>query len=241
MWLSGAGFSPTVEHNRVRLGSVPARVVSVTPRELVVEVPQGAHSGSWNVSVEGSGEARTSNPFMLTVRPRIVSFEPREGAQGGRVTVRVQNVPETLALVQVRLQGVDCPVESVSAGAIVVTLPPGLQAAPARFEVIVRLQGTGRAEQDFAVLIPSRIVSIEPSSAPVGARVTVRGEGFETDARRLRVRLGAVNVRPVSVTATAIEFVVPPRARSGAVTVQGPGRQVATGAFEVGSASSGPL
>lgn len=231
--LTGTGFSSTPEQNSVRLGSVQARVLSASPRELVVEVPAGARSGQWIVSVAGNGEARSRQPFMVTLRPRITALEPDRGIVGDRVTIRGVNFPADRALVQVRLSDVDCPIESVSREAIVVRVPQGLQPGPAYFSVIARLQGTGRAPMEYFVLVPTRITAVDPPAAPVGARVVIRGEGFETDRRQLRVRLGNLPIRPESVTTTEIQFVVPRNARSGDLVIEAPQRQTATAPFRI--------
>jgi hypothetical protein len=232
--IQGTGFSPNAAENAVRIGALPARVVSVGGREIVIEVPENARSGQVFVNVTGNGEARSRQPFMVTLRPRITALEPPSGILGTRVTLRGQNFPSDRALVQVRLNDLDIPIESVSREAIVVTVPTqGLQPGPARFSIIARLQGTGRAPMDFTVLIPSRITALEPAAAPVGARVTARGEGFEADPRRLTLRLGASTIRPTTVSTTAVEFTVPRNAQSGEVSIESEGRQRATANFRV--------
>lgn len=232
--IQGTGFSPNAAENTVRLGQLPARVVSVGGREIVVEVPEGARSGTLTVNVAGNGEARSRQPFMVTLRPRITALEPDRGVLGTRVTLRGTNFPSDRALVQVRLNDVDVPVESVSREAIVVTVPTqGFQPGPARFSIIARLQGTGRAPMEWFVLVPSRVTAVEPAAAPVNARVTIRGEGFESDARRLILRLNGTAIRPNSVSTTAIEFTVPRSATSGELAIEAEGRQRATAQFRV--------
>ncbi len=234
--IQGTGFSPTLGENTVRLGTVPARVVSVGGREIVVEVPENARSGQWFVNVAGNGESRSRQPFNVTLRPRITALEPDRGILGTRVTIRGSNFPADRALVNVRLNETDVAVESVSRDAIVVTIPAqGFQPGAARFSVIARLQGTGRAPMEWFVLVPSRITAVEPSAAPVGARVTVRGEGFESDPRRLTLRLGTNVIRPASVSTTAVEFVVPRGAESGEISIEAEGRQRATAQFRLQS------
>ncbi len=232
--LTGTGFSPTADQNTVRLGSgFTARVISSSPRELVVEVPEGARSGQWSVSVAGNGDARGREPFMVTQRPRILALEPDNGVVATRVTLRGQNFPSDRALVQVRLQEIECNVESTSREAIVVAVPSGVQPGPARFTVIARLQGTGHAPMDFHVLVPTRISGLDPAAAPVGAHVTIRGEGFETNTHSLVVRLNSTALRPVSVSTTSIEVIVPRGALSGPITVTARQRQTATSNFTV--------
>ncbi len=232
--ITGTGFSPTVNQNTVRLGTgFTARIVSASPRELVVEVPDGARSGQWTVAVQGNGEARTREPFMVTQRPTVLALDPDSGIIGSRITLRGRNFPSDRSLVQVRLQEVECAVESSTREAIVVTVPSGVQPGNAHFTVVARLQGTGHAPMDFHVLVPTRLTALDPPAAPVGAHVTIRGEGFENDAHRVTVRLGTTVIRPLNLGTTSIEFVVPRGAQSGAVTVESPGRQTVTSNFTV--------
>ncbi|MDP3279290.1 MAG: IPT/TIG domain-containing protein [Deltaproteobacteria bacterium] len=232
--LQGTGFSPNPAEITVRLGTAQARVVSVAGREIVVEVPPNARSSQWTVGIAGNGETRSRQPFMVTMRPRITALEPDRGILGTQVTLRGVNFPSDRALVQVRLNDVEVPVESVSREAIVVTVPTaGLQPGPAQFSVIARLQGTGRAPMEWFVLVPSRITALEPAAAAPGSSVVIRGDGFESDPSRLIVRLGTQAVRPTSVSPTAIVFTVPRNAQSGSVSLEAVGRAPASAALRV--------
>lgn len=221
--LTGTGFSPTATDNQVSLNAQRATVVSATPTELVVEVPAGARSGQWNVAVTGNGQARARDPFMVTQRPHILAVEPERGIPGSRVTLRGTNFPTDRALVQVRLNGQDVEVQSYAREALELTVPRNAQTG--RFEVVARLQGTGRAEHDFVVLQPVTLREVDPVAGPVGATVTLRGEGFEPDPARLTLRLGTQVIRPTRTTTTEIAFTVPRASRGGPITVEAEGRQ----------------
>ena len=220
--LSGTGFAADPAQNTVRLGDVTATVVSATDSALVVEVPQG-RSGPWSVSVAGSSTARTRDPFMVSMRPRITAMEPDRGIPGSRVVLRGTNFPSDRTLATVRLNGIDVPVQEYTREAITVTVPPNAQSG--RFEIIGRLQGTGRSATDFVVLQPVTLAAVDPPAGPVGATITLRGNGFEPDPARLTLRLGAMTVRPERSSTTEVVFRVPRGAREGALTVEAEGRQ----------------
>ena len=224
--LTGTGLSSTPAENTVQLGTVAARVVSSGPTELVVEVPEGARSGNWSVAVAGSGSARTREPFMVTLRPRITALEPERGIPGTRVTLRGTNFPADRSLASVRLNGAEIPMESYARDAIVVTVPRDAQTG--RFQVIGRLQGTGTAPMEFFVLQPVLLQSVDPPAGPVGSTVTLRGAGFEPDPARLVLRLGTQLIRPARNTTTEIAFTVPRASRGGVITVEADGRQSAS-------------
>jgi hypothetical protein len=221
--LTGTGFSAVAAENAVQLGSAAARVVSATPTELVVEVPEGARSGNWTVAVAGSGNVRSREPFMVTLRPRVTALEPERGIPGTRVVLRGTNFPADRSLASVRLNGADVPIEAYARDAITVTVPRDGQTG--RFQVIGRLQGTGTAPMEFFVLQPVLLQAVDPPAGPPGSTVTLRGTGFEPDPARLAVRLGPQLVRPTRNSTTEIVFTVPRNSRGGTITVEADGRQ----------------
>lgn len=220
--LTGTGFAADPAQNTVRLGTTQATVVSATDTALVVEVPQG-RSGHWSVAVAGSGEARARSPFMVSMRPRITAMEPPAGIPGTQVVLRGTNFPADRTLATVRLNGQDVPVTEYSREAITVTVPASAQSG--RFEIIGRLQGTGRTEAEFAVLQPVTLSAVDPPAGPVGTTVTLRGAGFEPDPARVRIRLGAMAIPALRSSTTEMAFRVPPRARDGALVIEADGRQ----------------
>lgn len=226
--LTGTGFSTVANENVVTLGAQAAPVMSAAPTSLVVQVPPGARSGQWNVTVTGNGQARARDPFMITLRPRITAVEPASGVPGSRVTLRGVNFPTDRALVSVRLNGQEVQAERYEREAIELVVPRGSQTG--RFEVVARLQGTGRAPADFVVLQPVTLREVSPPAGPLGSTVTLRGEGFEPDPARLRVRLGAAVIRPTRTSTTEIVFTVPRPSRGGVITVEADGRQTVTSA-----------
>ncbi len=224
--LSGTGFSPVPADNQVTLNAQRASVVTATATELTVLVPPGARSGQWHVSVNNNGEARARDPFMVTQRPHITALEPDRGIPGAQITLRGTNFPTDRSLVSVRLNGQEVDVRSYAREAIEVTVPRNAQTG--RFEVVARLQGTGRAPMDFTVLQPVTLRAVEPAGAPVGSTVVLRGEGFEPDPARLTLRVGTTVIRPSRTSTSEIEFVVPRGLRTGPLTLEAEGRQPVT-------------
>jgi hypothetical protein len=220
--LTGTGFAADPTQNTVRLGETPATVVSASDTALVVEVPQ-ARSGPWSVAVAGSTTARTRDPFMVSQRPRITAMEPDRGIPGSRVVLRGANFPSDRSLATVRLNAQDVSVADYSREAITVTVPANAQSG--RFEIIGRLQGTGRSATDFVVLQPVTLSAVDPPAGPVGATITLRGNGFEPDPARLNLRVGATAIRAERSSTTEVVFRVPRGLRDGALTLEAEGRQ----------------
>src|SRR5581483_9091849 len=86
----GTGFAAIPGNNSVEVDGSNASVISGTPTQLVVTVPQGAASGPINIS-NSSGSATSSVPFTVTAVGAdslvISTFTPSVAAVGATVTI----------------------------------------------------------------------------------------------------------------------------------------------------------
>jgi hypothetical protein len=146
--ITGQGFSSRAADHRVTISGVVARVLRATRKALVVRVPR-AESGPIRVAVEGSGAARTSQPFMITEPPVISSFSPRSGPPGTRVRIRGAHFGARPGLVSVELEGRPMKVEAIDDDLIVARVPS--PASSGRIKVSVRLQGATQSRRPFRV------------------------------------------------------------------------------------------
>lgn len=87
--ISGTNFCPHPSYNQVTIGSQPARIVSATTTQLVVEVPEEAKSGTTSVSVKVAGI--DLGPVALSVdvqaAPYLTSLDKSFVAPGMPLTI----------------------------------------------------------------------------------------------------------------------------------------------------------
>ena len=213
--IRGRGFSSRAADNQVTLSGRAAVLVSHTPTELQVRIPD-TRSGTFTVAVRGNAQARTQAGFMVTRPPRITGFEPATGEPGTEVTVTGAGFGTTEALVEARMGNRVLEMLSLSNTQVVVRLPDDATSAP--IAIAVRLMGTGTTAAPFRVLPPLRATAITPATGPVGTQVVIAGEGF---ARGTSVRFaGDRRARIRRTSATELRLTVPRRAETGDVRVR---------------------
>jgi sugar lactone lactonase YvrE len=156
----------------VSFGGVPAasfRIVS--PTEIIAVVPNGAASGSVEVTTPAGVIARGG--FMFIPAPTITSFEPRSGGPGLQVEIRGANLSGVTA---VRFGG-------VTAASFTVLADTLIRAVVSEFgstgSVTLSSPG-GFAEAEGFVFVPPAptITSFAPTAAAAGDTVVITGMNF---------------------------------------------------------------
>lgn len=220
--LRGSGFIPNLRGQTVALASRPCRVLSATTNELRVALPPNAITGVFEVEIRGRAAVRAQQPFQVITPPTVASFEPAAAAPGADVTIFGDNLGTSIGQVRVALAGRPCTVRSVGMGQVIVQIPQG--ATSGRFQVAVEGMGSAEATRDFTVLAPMTVTSIQPTTATVGATVTITGSGFSPTLRDNTVRLNGRTQRLLSASPTQLQFVVGRGAASGRLAVSVRGR-----------------
>jgi hypothetical protein len=222
--VTGQGFGTRPQDVSATISGARCEVVSVAPTQLVLRVPS-AQSGPIEVTVAGSGAARTSTPFVVTRPPFVASFEPARVTIGGTVRIRGTDFGTNPAVVDVTVGGSAVEVVSLTDTEIVVRVPPGTRSGPVA--VSVRLQGTSASGGTLTVDAPLAVSEVVPVEGAVGATVTVRGEGFTPG---VVVLFGNAAATPSALVPNELRVTVPPGATTGPITVRTPDGRTASSA-----------
>lgn len=217
--LRGQGFSNIASNNRVSLMGVDCSIVAVSPTELRARIPQ-APSGPLTVTVLHAGQARTTQPFVVTTPPFIARIEPTSGTVGSVVRIVGTSFGTSAAAAEVALSGRRMEVRTYSNELIEAVVPPG--ATSGRITVSVRLQGTGTSPNEFVVLSDASIASVEPSAAYPGQTVVVRGSGFVEQGLVVTFAGARAPASFTFVSSTELRVLVPADAASGPLTLRLP-------------------
>jgi hypothetical protein len=214
--LAGVGFAPEPAANLVTLGGRSVRVVSATTEGLVLEIPEGALSGVFEVTAKGSAPARAAQPFTVSYPPVIRSFAPSEGAVGTELVVEGSRFGVAKELVEVSVAGTSLEVLSVTAERIVARIGEGVQ--DGKITVRVKAQGAASTVGAFHVLgekEPAGLRSLEPECAKPGCSVVLRGAGFGALAQDNDVYFGETKLEVVRATSRELVVVLPEKVLSG--------------------------
>ncbi len=209
--VTGKNFSSTPSSNLVRFeGSRDGRVVSATPTQLQVEVPDvPAATGRPNrVPVTVTVGGRTSDASLIAVyqAPRIHGLSPSVAMPGEDVVLAGGGWGQGAA---VRFGNIDVPVVEVTSSTIKVRVPQIAGPPGTSVPVVVSMGADPSNPAPFILGRLPLILSVEPRTAGAGDMVTIRGRGFTRDPARDVVRVSGTRAVVGTSSEEELKFVVP--------------------------------
>ncbi|MGE5160854.1 MAG: IPT/TIG domain-containing protein, partial [Betaproteobacteria bacterium] len=199
---------------QVRVNVTVLPIASQAATSLVVDVPQGATSGTITL-IDSDGASRPQSQQLTVVAPMtLASFDPVSVVSGQALTVNGTNLDRATAVVF--SGGASAPIATRSGSTrITVTVPDAAQSG------VVQLLGTaGDQVVSAAPLAVVPAIRVDSSAvyrvATAGADVTIAGSGL-TEVAAVTVRGIAATV--VSRTATQLVFTTPAGVACGAVSL----------------------
>jgi IPT/TIG domain-containing protein/VCBS repeat protein len=167
--------------------------------------------GSWVMQLVAFRAAATTSSV-----PSITSLTPTSGPVGTAVTIVGTSFGSTQGTSTVTFNGATATPTSWSATSIIVPVPGGATSG----NVVVTVGGVASNAKAFTVTsaLPS-IVSLTPSSGPVGTPVTIAGANFGSTQGTGTVTFNGTWATPTSWSATSIVVPVPAGATTGSVVV----------------------
>lgn len=159
-------------------------------------------------------DSAAPQPIFTSFDP-VSGYAPLDTGVGTTVTISGANFNTNLSSDEIRFNGVTATVTGATSSEVKVTVPAGATTG----KISVTINGTTiSSDQDFVITNPT-ITSFTPTSAGVGAWITITGTGFDTNLTNNKVYVGTRFATVVSATATSLVAQVPIGATSGKVTV----------------------
>ncbi len=187
----------------------PATVISYSPTQLLVAVPDSAGNGPLVVSL-GNLHAGIPNFYFLGVN----AVSPRTGNAGTIATITGGFGPD-LSHISVSIGGVAATIDSINSSRIVVTIPPGSGAG----KVSVSINGLAVYGPAFTYVPPPTISYFIPTSGPVGTTVTLTGTVFSAVPAENIVTFNGTAAPVTQASATQLTVTVPAGTTTGPVVV----------------------
>jgi hypothetical protein len=201
--ITGTAFTGATS---VTFNGTAASYTVTSATRITATVPEGATTGPIGVAT-AFGPVTSAGTF--SVAPRIIGFVPQSGDPGASVVITGNNFTGATA---VRFNRIAATFQVDSNTQITATVPASATTGP----VTVTTPG-GTATSTGSYTVSPRITSFAPSSAVVGARVTINGANF-TGA--LLVTFNGSSPATFTVnSATRITAIVPDSATSGPIVV----------------------
>ena len=213
--ITGKSFGANQELRAVTFNGTAATPTSWAPTTIAVPVPIAATTGNVVVTVLGVA----SNAVGFTVSPDVTSLSPTSGVPGASVTIAGTGFGLTRGTSTVSFHGTSATPTSWSDTSIVVPVPSGATTG----NVVVTVNGVNANGVSFTVLPTPSISSVSPSSAAVGASVTIAGVNFGSSQGSGTVKFNGTAATVTSWTASSIVATVPSGATTGNVVVYASG------------------
>ena len=229
--ITGSGFTGV---NSVTFNGTAATFNFLSDAQVATTVPSGATTGKITLTTT-SGTTTSASNFTVSSSsaPTISGFSPSSGAIGATVTI---NGNHFTGVTGVRFNGSSASFVFVNDGRVTATVPNG--ATTGRITLTTGA-GTVTSTSDFTVTGASAptISGFSPSSAVIGATVTINGSHFTgvTGVRFNGSSASFVFVNDGRVTAT-----VPTGATTGRITLTTPGGTATSSSNFTVTGSSAP-
>jgi IPT/TIG domain len=208
----------------VKFGGTSATYSVNSPTNISATVPAGATSGKVTVTTAGGAAASSSN-FTVIPTPTVSGSSPAAGPVGASVTISGTNLT---GATRVTFSGVSASYSVSSSTQVKATVPTG---ATTGVIAVTTPGGTATSSSNFTVTPQPpapMVVSFTPTSALVGASVTISGTNL-TGATA--VRFNGVSASYVVNGASQITARVPTGATSGPIAVTTPGGRAVSGSI----------
>jgi uncharacterized protein YbbK (DUF523 family) len=213
--ISGANFGASQGANAVTFNGTAAAVSTWTSTSIAVNVPTGATTG--NVVVTVGGVASNGVQFTVTAGPSISTLSLTQGPVGAKITISGASFGSSQGPSTATFNGTAATASSWTDSSIDVTVPTGATTG----NVIVTVGSVASNGVPFKVTPPPSIISINPTSGPVGSIVTITGANFGPTVGPISsfVTFNGTQGRSTNWSDTSITIPVPVGATTGNVVV----------------------
>ena len=195
--------------------NVTASIDSWSNTTIQTHVPANATSGLVTVT-SPSNVTSAGSSFNLLDPPTLTSLSPSSAHVNESVTITGTNFMSTQSTSTVKFNGTTATPTSWSATSIQVPVPTGSTSG----SVVLTVSGRPSNGLSFTVIPPPTVLSAVPSSAQIGAAVTISGSYFGATQGSSTVTFNnGVTATPVSWSNNRITTTVPAGASTGNIVV----------------------
>lgn len=221
--ISGTGFSNKADRNEVLFNGVAGKIMDARDSVLKVLAPPDGTTGM--ITLKTADQTKEVGQYTYQALS-LSGMSPANGPAGTNIAIRGMGFSSMNGPAQVTVNGKKAVVTSSSDTLVVAAVP----AAAGTGKVTVIVDGKEVTGPDFLF---QNIASIRPLTGGKGTKVTIAGEGFNTDAGS---NIVAFNGKPATVeaaSATELTVTAPDEVATGPVTVTINGQQTVGSTFTV--------
>lgn len=213
--ISGTYFGSS--QGTVQFNSTTAPITSWNATTIQTQVPAGMTAGSVTVTVTTStGRVSSGATFTVIGPPTLTSVTPTIGHVSDSVTIAGNNFMTPQGSSTVSFNGTAAgAASSWSNTSITIQVPSGATSG----SLVVTVSGQASNALPFTAIPPPTVTSAVPSSAQVGASVTITGMNFGATQGISTVKFNGTTATSSYWSNTAITAAVPTGATTGNIVV----------------------
>lgn len=208
--ITGTGFAEKAEANVVHFGDQRGTVTAATATQLTVVVPASLGAArEVPVTVETGGGRSNALRVPLRIAPRPVALEPDVALPGSEVVIKGHNLDG--AKLTVTVARAPAVVREASATAVRFEVPQ-VESMVEGQDVLVAVQAGGETARPLTLTLGRLplLTQVDPRRGEAGARVVLRGRGFDPDAAANVVTFGGERALVVAAADRQLDVLVPP-------------------------------
>ena len=213
--IAGSGLLDGGNNAAVTFNGTPAVISSATAGSIQVTVPTGATSGPISVFVNGVTVKTTSSFTVTSPLFNISSISPNYGAPAALIKIAGTGFGATQGTGSVTVGGAPSHIVSWSNTLIEIQVPSKATTG----NIVVIVGGVSSNGVPFTFYPYPAITGFSPTSAPVGAPVTITGTGLLDGGNNATVTFNGIPAVISSDTSDSIQVTVPAGATSGPISV----------------------
>jgi len=119
--INGTNFCSQANDDQVTIGGQPARIISATPTQIVVEVPEETKSGNLPIAVKVAGiDIPTGVTIAVTAQPYLRSLSAAFVAPGDSITIYGEGFSANVSNDEVYIGPFKCPIINATENSLTV-------------------------------------------------------------------------------------------------------------------------
>ncbi|WP_238395855.1 DUF7619 domain-containing protein [Pontibacter pudoricolor] len=208
----------------IKLGNQVCEIISREGNKVVVKVPQGAVTGTFEAISKG-GEAKTIDAFVVWHQPAITNLSKTTDKAGATIEIAGANFASAPERNTVKFGTVPARVLQATATVLKVQVPKGAEDGRVTIETP---GGIAESTVHFTFIPAPEVLAFTPAIGTVGTDVVLTGKHFLTLGKPDTITFNGQKAVVLEATPTLLKVRVPRGASSGKIKVAGVGGYAVT-------------
>jgi len=212
--IQGSFSSLSKEDVSIFVGNIAAKIESVSPSQVVFEVPSGISTSSYYsnqvpVSINISGQSITVTSYF-TLRPTFTDYSPKSATIGSTITLTGNNLSSSAlynSSVKIYFGNAYTTSYSISSTGLTVTIPTSITSE--KFQIAIEIDGVKTTlPGEFTISLPT-ITSLSATTTWPGSSLTINGNNFNNYYNTVSIGDIAASVSTYSSSSTQLYVNIP--------------------------------